>query len=50
MEWIFYVVVAAIILSQLAYARYASKKLNTLNEYVQFLLFHRDVYDGRLVA
>ncbi len=49
MEWIFYVVVAAIILSQLAYARYASKKLNTLNEYVHSALSPRCL-DGRLVA
>lgn len=45
MIWILGAVLAIIAILQFLASRAAYRKLNTLNEYVQFLLFHPQVYE-----
>jgi hypothetical protein len=43
--WILIAVLFIVAIQQFSASRSAYRKLNTLNEYVQFLLFHPEVYD-----
>lgn len=45
MIWILVVILAIAAIWQFSASRAAYRKLNTLNEYVQFLLFHPQVYE-----
>jgi hypothetical protein len=45
MIWILVVVLAIVAIWQFSASRAAYRKLNTLNEYVQFLFFHSQVYE-----
>ena len=43
--WILVAVLLIVAIQQFSASRSAYRKLNTLNEYVQFLLFHPEVYE-----
>jgi len=45
MIWILVVILAVVATWQFSASRATYRKLNTLNEYVQFLLFHPQVYE-----
>lgn len=44
MEWIGWILFVALLMLYLSYGKYAANRKNFLAEYVQFLMFHPEVY------